>query len=78
MTPWSGSGATRIVTPASAQEWKVEKGDHFIVYFTDEAAARPKDILLKAEHSYNKIAGERDRDVAVRGLLDKILGLLRK
>ena len=29
-------------------------------------------------HSCNKIAGERDRDVAVRSLLDKLLGLLKK
>jgi chromosomal replication initiator protein len=29
-------------------------------------------------HSCNKIAGERDKDVAVRGLLDKLIGLLKK
>jgi len=29
-------------------------------------------------HSCNKIAGERDRDVAVRSLLDKLTGLLKK
>lgn len=29
-------------------------------------------------HSYNKIAGERDKDVSVRGLLDKLTGLLKK
>ena len=29
-------------------------------------------------HSYNKIAAERDRDVAVRSLLDKLIGLLKK
>ena len=29
-------------------------------------------------HSCNKIAGERDKDVAVRSLLDKLKGLLKK
>jgi len=29
-------------------------------------------------HSYNKIAAERDKDVAVRSLLDKLTGLLKK
>jgi chromosomal replication initiator protein len=29
-------------------------------------------------HSCNKIAAERDRDVAVRGLLDKLMGLLKR
>jgi chromosomal replication initiator protein len=29
-------------------------------------------------HSCNKIAGERDKDVAVRGLLEKLTGLLKK
>ncbi|MFH1800619.1 MAG: chromosomal replication initiator protein DnaA [Candidatus Omnitrophota bacterium] len=29
-------------------------------------------------HSCNKIAAERDRDVATRGLLDKLIGLLKK
>ncbi len=29
-------------------------------------------------HSYNKIAGERDKDVGVRSLLDKLIGLLKK
>ena len=36
-------------------EWKEEKGDHFIVYYLSDAA-RPKEILRKAETSYNKIA----------------------
>ena len=38
-----------------AQEWKEEKGDHFIVYFMSDAA-KPRDILRKAEHSYLKVA----------------------
>jgi len=42
-------------TSAHAQEWKEEKGDHFIVHYMNDAA-RPKEILRKAEIYYNKIA----------------------
>lgn len=42
---------------ASAQEWKEEKGDHFIVYYVSEAA-RPKEVIRKAELYYNRIANE--------------------
>ena len=38
-----------------AQEWKEEKGDHFIVFYGD-AAARPKEVIRKAEFYYNRIA----------------------
>jgi hypothetical protein len=41
---------------ATAQsEWKEEKGDHFIVYSLNEAA-RPKEVIRKAELYYNRIA----------------------
>ncbi len=38
-----------------AQEWKEEKGDHFIVYYVNDAV-QPKEVLRKAEFCYNKIA----------------------
>src|SRR5689334_9991417 len=41
--------------PCSAQGWKEERGDHFIVYYVNEAA-KPKDILSRAEHAYTKVA----------------------
>ena len=38
-----------------AQEWKEEKGDHFILYYVSEEA-RPKEVIRKAEFYYNRIA----------------------
>ena len=49
--------AALFLCSRASAEWKEEKGDHFIVYYADEAA-QPKDILLKAEHSYTKIAND--------------------
>lgn len=40
-----------------AQEWREEKGDHFVVYYVTEAA-RPKEIIRKAEIYYNRIADD--------------------
>jgi hypothetical protein len=42
---------------ASAQPWKEEKGDHFIVFYVNDAA-RPKEIIRKAEFHYNKVASD--------------------
>jgi hypothetical protein len=44
-----------LASPVFSQGWKEEKGDHFIVYYENDAA-RPKEILRKAEFYYNKIA----------------------
>ena len=38
-----------------SQEWKEQKGDHFIVYYTREEALA-KEIIRKAEIYYNRIA----------------------
>ena len=46
-----------MTASAYAEEWREEKGDHFIVYYRNETA-KPRDILWKAEHSYTKIAGD--------------------
>ncbi len=42
-------------SPLYAQEWKEEKGDHFIVFYAD-AIAQPKEVIRKAEFYYNRIA----------------------
>ncbi len=39
----------------SSVEWKEEKGDHFIVYYVNEAM-QPKEVIRKAEFYYNRIA----------------------
>ena len=44
-----------VCAASSAQEWNEEKGDHFIVFYTNDAA-RPKEVIHKAEFYYNKIA----------------------
>ncbi len=44
-----------IVCSADAQEWKQEKGDHFIVFYLDNNA-QPKEVIRKAEFYYNRIA----------------------
>jgi len=36
-------------------EWKEEKGDHFILFYQSEAA-RPKEVIRKAELYYNRVA----------------------
>lgn len=41
--------------PGAAQDWKVEKGDHFIVHYLNDAA-QPKEVIRKAEFYYNRIA----------------------
>jgi len=38
-----------------AQEWKEEKGDHFILYYVSQDA-HPKEVIRKAEFYYNRIA----------------------
>jgi hypothetical protein len=44
-------------TLAYAQVWKVDKGDHFIVYYVEnEASARQ--VVRKAEYYYDKIASD--------------------
>ncbi len=40
-----------------AQEWKEEKGDHFIVYYTQNEASA-KEVVHKADHCYDKIASD--------------------
>jgi hypothetical protein len=46
---------TSFHSSAYAEEWNEVRGDHFIVYYAEDAA-RPKEVIRKAELYYNKIA----------------------
>ncbi len=47
----------QLASAFAEAQWKEERGDHFIVYYMNDAA-KPKDILWKAEGYYNRIADD--------------------
>ncbi len=46
-----------LATDSFSAEWKEEKGDHFIVHYVNDAA-KPRDILYRAEGYYGRIADD--------------------